>query len=394
MKGLLSRVSLLGRIGLPLSADVAMAVALTTFALLDLWVLELSDELSADRLAATPFAIVVPAALAWRRRWPVVAACGAAGAVAIQGLLVAPTTSVAQIPTLLVLAFSLGAHESVGRAALGLFACVAAILSIAIGAADSAGGIVSIPFFLGVPWLAGLAVRAARGYAVRLERLTEQLERERERSSRDAIAQERARIARELHDVVAHGVGVMGVQAAGARRIVERDPERARAALASIESTGRAALVELERMLELMRTSDDAVPSGAAPTLAELPELAERFRAAGLNLELVCEGSAPSVPPALELAAFRIVQEALTNAVKHAPGAPVRAAVRLGPGAIELEVLNGGNGGPSSPAAAGGHGLIGMRERVALFRGVLETGPQPEGGFRVHARIPVPGAST
>ncbi len=204
-----------------------MAVALALFAVADLWVLELSDDFSGRRLAATPFAILIPCALAWRRRWPLAAACAAAGGVALQGLLVAPTASVAQIPTLLVLAFSLGAHASAKAALVGLSACVAAIVSLAIGSSDSADGIVSIPFFLGVPWLAGLAVRAARAYAERLERLTEQLERERERSSRLAVAEERARIARDLHDVVAHGVGVMAIQAAGARRIIEHDAVRA-----------------------------------------------------------------------------------------------------------------------------------------------------------------------
>jgi signal transduction histidine kinase len=236
LNGLLSSV---GRSGLSRGVDVVVAVVLAVFAVADLWVLELTDDLSGHRLAATPFAILVPAGLAWRRRAPVAAAVFAAVGLALQGLLVAPTTSVAQIPTLLVLAFSLGAHTSPGRALIGLSAAVAAIVSLAIGSSDSAGGIVSIPFFLGVPWLAGVAVRAARGYAERLERLTEQLERERERSSRLAVAEERARIARELHDVVAHGVGVMAIQAAGARRIVERDPVRAGGALASIESTGR-----------------------------------------------------------------------------------------------------------------------------------------------------------
>lgn len=368
--------------------DVALAAALAALALVDLWALQL-DELSAHRLVATPFAILVPLALGWRRRRPVAAVGGAAAGVTLQGVLVEPTTSLAQVATLLVLAFSLGAHETWPRALLGLSASVVAIVSIGVGASESVGAILSVPIFLVVPFLAGVAVRAARGYAQRLERLTEQLELERERSSRLAVAEERARIARELHDVVAHGVGVMAVQAAGARRIVEGDPARAREALIAIESTGRSALVELERMLQLMRTPEDEASTDTAPRLADLPALAARLRAAGLDLELICEGSAPPAPPALELAVFRILQEALTNAVKHAPGAPVRAALRFEARAIELEVVDNGNGHPAL-AAAGGHGLVGMRERVSLFGGVFEAGAGSEGGFRVYARIPVP----
>lgn len=391
MKVALQPIGSVGREGLPARGDVALAAALAALALADLWALEL-DELKAHRLAATPFAILVPLTLGWRRRRTAEAAGVAAAGVALQGLIVEPTTSLAQTATVLLLAFSLGAHETPRRALAGLAASMVAVVSIAIGASESAGAILSIPVFLAVPYLAGVAVRAARRYAERLERLTEQLERERERSSRLAVAEERARIARELHDVVSHGVGVMSVQAAGARRIVNSDPMRAREALSAIESTGRSALVDLERMLQLMRSPDVAVSTtDSTPRLADLPALAARLRAAGLDVELVCHGSAPPAPPALELAVYRVLQEGLTNAVKHAPGASVRAVIRFEPGAIELEVVDRGNVG--APPAAGGHGLVGMRERVSLFRGEFEAGPQPEGGFRVYARIPVPEAS-
>ena len=392
-----TRISLAGREGLPRRADVVMAGALSVLALLDLWVIGLSDGFDGEELSAAPFAILVPATLAWRRRRPVAAAYVAAAGLALQGVLVVSTTSVAEIATMLVLAFSLGAHASTRGALAGLAALVAAIVTVAIGSSDagsdSAGGLASIPFFAGIPCLAGMAVRAARGYAGRLERLSEQLERERERSSRLAVAEERAVIARELHDVVSSGVGVMTVQAAGAGRIVERDPRRARDALAAIESAGRSALVELERMLAVMRTTQEDAPT-ETPGLGDLASLASRLAAGGLDLEFTSEGAIPAAAPALELAVYRIVQEALTNAMKHAGGARVRATVRYEPRSIEVEVVDDGDGHGVAAATAGGHGLIGMRERVALFRGEFDAGPGGERGFRVHARLPVPEMTT
>ncbi|HEV3463585.1 MAG TPA: histidine kinase, partial [Actinomycetota bacterium] len=248
---------------------------------------------------------------------------------------------------------------------------------------------------------------------------TVELEREREERAKLAVAEERARIARELHDVVAHSVSVMVVQAGAARRTLATSPGQATTALGQIESTGRQALVEMRRLLGLLRDGDGDGEDGEVaaaltpqPSLAHLESLAAAAREAGLPVEIVVEGEPRPLPAGVDLSAYRIVQEALTNSLKHT--GPARASVRLcyGREALEVQVLDDGPGpgaapgggglavvtlGPEGvlpvsgarPTTGGGHGLIGMRERVALFGGTLEAGPRPGGGYRVAARLPL-----
>lgn len=390
-----------GRRGLPGPADSVLAGVVTSFAVLDVAVLRLTPEFSARPLAALPFAVLIPGCLAARRRRPVLGALVAAALTAVQAVAVAPTNSLAQVVTLLVLAYSLGAHASVRAGLIGLSACLAAVFLLAVRSSDSVGGELSIVPFMAVPFLAGGAVRSARGYGQRLERLTAQLEAERERGARLAVAEERAAIARELHDVVSHGVGVMALQAGGARRIIDQDPSRARDALAAIESSGRAALVELQRMVTVLRAPGDETGQGASdaaggaarsagtPSLDELPGLVERLRSGGVDVRMHSTGVQPPLPPVFDLAVFRILQEAMTNATRHAPGATVLLELRWAVGAVTLVVRNTAAAcAPHSPS--GGHGLIGMRERVRLFGGDLDTGPSPDGGFRVQAFLPLP----
>ena len=204
------------------------------------------------------------------------------------------------------------------------------------------------------------------------------------------MAQERARIARELHDVVAHHVSVMVVQAAGARRVIEKDPALARDALEAVEQAGRTALDEMRRMLEVLRADEAGV--GPQPGLADLDRLVAQVRETGLPVELTFEGMDRPLPAGMDLAAYRIVQEALTNAVKHAGKATARVTVRHESEALDIEVTDDGRGAAApllAGAVEGGHGLIGMRERVALYSGELETGPVFPGGYRVHARFPL-----
>jgi signal transduction histidine kinase len=247
---------------------------------------------------------------------------------------------------------------------------------------------VGVPFlFFAAAWAAGREVGHQRLRAAELASRTALLEHAREREAQLAVAEERARIARELHDVVAHGVGVMGVQAAAARRTLEPRQDSQREALLTVERIGREALAELQRMLGVLRSTGQAIERAPYPSLARLPELVGELRRASLAVELTVEGEVCALAPGLELSAYRIVQEALTNTRKYAPGATARVTVRYKPASLELAVSDDGPG----PAAGGsdGHGLVGMRERASLHGGELRAGPGPDGGFLVEARLPL-----
>jgi signal transduction histidine kinase len=237
-----------------------------------------------------------------------------------------------------------------------------------------------------VAWLVGAYLRELRERAARAES-------EREERAEAAVTSERARIARELHDIVAHNVSVMVVQAEAADEMLDRDKaDRARAPIRKIEETGRAALSDMRRLLGVMREADAGSAFAPQPGIANLELLLAKMRESGLPVELEVSGKSVPLPPGIDLSAFRIVQEALTNALKYAGPARARVLVRFAPDALELEVADDGSGGATHDAN-GGHGLVGMRERVALFGGELEAGPRPEGGYLVRARLPL-GAET
>jgi len=216
---------------------------------------------------------------------------------------------------------------------------------------------------------------------------TERSFRQLSRRLLDLQDEERRRIARELHDVIAHTVSVMTVQAGAARLLLDDDPARAIGPLRSIEETGRQALTEIHHLLGV--TSDDAadVPFGPRPGIANLDALLEHARRAGLPVELAVEGEPHTLAPGLDLTAYRVVQEALTNSLKHAGPATAKVGVRYGSHTLDLEIVDRGPG-RARPEGTG-HGLIGMRERIALYGGKLETGPRNEGGFAVRARLPL-----
>ena len=206
-----------------------------------------------------------------------------------------------------------------------------------------------------------------------------------------AIDQERSRIARELHDVVAHHVSAIAVQAGAAEEIAERNPRRARETLQFIQHTSRQALAEMRAMLNVLRSDDElGTEREPQPSLSQVERLVGQSRAAGLPVTLQVEGTMQSLPEALDVSAYRIVQEALTNSLKHAGPAHAHVLVRYGADALELEVSDDGHGPTAGQNGAGeGRGLIGMRERVALFDGELVTGAAPGAGFRVQARFPI-----
>ncbi|MEV8516580.1 sensor histidine kinase [Dactylosporangium sp. NPDC051484] len=235
----------------------------------------------------------------------------------------------------------------------------------------------------------GRTVATRRAYIAALEDRARTAETSQRAQTEKAVAEERRRIARELHDVVAHHVSVMGVLATGSRRMLARDPAAADEALATIEETGRTALREMRRLLSVLRT--EAEPAGELapqPGLAGIEGLVEQIREAGLPAVLRVDGEPGPLDPGVSLTLYRIVQEALTNALKHAGAAKVEVRLTFRTTDVTVEICDTGRG-PQLGTAAVGHGLLGMRERVMLYGGTLRTGPRPGGGYRVHARIPI-----
>jgi signal transduction histidine kinase len=253
--------------------------------------------------------------------------------------------------------------------------------------------VVGNALFIGAAWLLGHFVGVRRLYVLQLEERTAELERAREELARRAVVEERLRLARELHDVVAHAMSVIAVQSGVGAHVANTQPKEAAKALVAIEATSRAALEELRRLLGVLRQADE--PQGdlaPVPGLANLDVLLTEVSKAGLAVKLQVHGTQPQLPAGVDLSAYRIVQEALTNVVKHAGPARAQVVVGYGDQEVTVEVTDDGRGAVTSVSdgrVGTGHGLIGMRERVQAFGGDLEAGPRPGGGFRVAARLPL-----
>lgn len=252
----------------------------------------------------------------------------------------------------------------------------------------TAGEVAFIPVLFGIGWLAGFALRERAAEADAAEVRAALAERERDQASRLAVAEERARIARELHDVVAHAVSVMVLQIGAVRHKLPDEDAEDRDALQGVEEAGRTALAEMRRLLGAMRRDDDGVQLGPQPGLDDLAPLLEEVGRAGLPVELHVEGDRYPLPRAVDLSAYRIVQEGLTNALKHAHASRADVTVRYRAGEVELEVRDDGRG-PAAASDGLGHGLVGMRERVAIYGGEMTAGPANGRGFVLSTRLPV-----
>ena len=344
----------------------------------------------ADRIGAASVAVAVAIALAYRRRFPLVLAAVTVASVLARPVLPAAGDGTAYGIAIIIAIYTCAAHLE-GRALRvgGVLASAVAIYLLISEGADFAG-VVFFALLFGVPWIVGRMMRVSRQRQALLEEQAVMLERQRDEQARIAVADERQRIARELHDVVAHAISVVVLQSRGGRRLIDTEPDAARAAFDAIESTSSQALGEMRRLLGLLRSGDDdtLLPQ---PTLARLEDLIADLRASGLPVELSIEGDPGVLPPGVDVSAYRIVQEALTNALKHA--GPTRAHVRVeyADDSVLVEVTDDGAGvgesNGSSPHGAG-HGLVGMRERVAIVGGELKAGPRPTGGYAVSARLP------
>ncbi|MFD0398685.1 sensor histidine kinase [Kitasatospora sp. NPDC059811] len=361
-------------------------------------------------------AVLLPALMVFRRRFPDVTVAAATGLGL--GQVAADVLPAASSLAYLVFAYTGAAFGQKWTSRLALVAGLAAgplvfwqlhpLKTVANGAGDyhtrpySFGEAALITLLMSTPfilcWAWGRLTRVRRAYLTELEDRAARLERERDAQSKVAVAAERARIARELHDVVAHNVSVMIVQADGAAYVLDNSPQQAKEALGTIASTGRQALVEMRRLLGVLRTADTAEEYVPQPGVEELPELLEQVRTAGLQVDYATSGHPRELPRGVELTVYRIVQEALTNVRKHGgPDVHARVAVDFGERELAVLVEDDGRGSTDEQLAVGGadglgHGLIGMRERVGMVSGSLDVGPRPGGGFRIRAILPLKAA--
>ncbi|MGH2947023.1 MAG: sensor histidine kinase [Solirubrobacteraceae bacterium] len=374
------------------TADPLLALVLLGLGVYEIWIE--SGQVAGPRAGNTAFLVLVTVPLAWRRRYPLaVLALVTPGAIAwVSAWYFERQPPFVPFVALLLCGFAVAAATT-GRGATagaGLLAAfvVTDLAAVVLGGRPEETGAAWI--LLALTWALGRVVHRQRSLAAALAERAAQLEREREEKARLAVALERARIARELHDVVTHNVSVMVVQAGVERRLLGEKQTSTREVLRAVEQTGRETLVELRRLLGVLRKGDERLTLAPQPSLGRLDELIEHIGDAGLPVELRIEGERRQLPAGVELSAFRIVHEALTNALRHAGAARAEVVVRYGSDALEIEVADDGRG-PAN-GADGGHGLVGMRERAALHGGVLEAGARSGGGYAVRARLPVTGS--
>jgi signal transduction histidine kinase len=377
--------------------DWVVAIGFTVAIEYEVWVTRPAGlTVTGGRGLLTVLVALVTLPLAYRRSRPLAALFTVVAAILLAAFLTHHGNGMplSAFLALVLVFYSVGAYCEDRRGLLGGGAALAALLSYDLahgGLGQAHGSRPGAALIFAGAWLVGREVRRRRDELILLRERATLLEREREDRARAAVSEERARIARELHDVVAHSVSVMVVQAQAGPRLLG-EPELERGAFRSIEASGREALVELRRLLGVLRTGDEQLAIGPQPGLASLGSLVEQVREAGLPVELRIEGERP-VPLAagIDLSAYRIVQEALTNTLKHAGPAEAEITVRYGASALEVEIADTG-AGASSNGNGSGHGLIGMRERVGLYGGELETGTRNNGGYLVRARLPWTGA--
>lgn len=368
--------------------DTVPAVALCMLGMAEVLVGDLRGEVRTQHLAGTALATLV---LVLRRRHPLPVAVAVTVAVVAISLGGQPPDEVASLIAVVLAAFATGAYARLRTAAsAAVLQSAGMLVAILLDPSDSVVNVVpSMVLFIAVPTAIGVAYRRRHLDGLALAERARHAEDTREERARAAVAAERRRIARELHDLVSHTVSVIAVQAEAGHQLVDRQPDTARAAFDAIADASRSALVELARLLQLLRDDDETAPAPAElapqPGLAQLDALVGRFRAAGLAVRLEIEGEPRPVEKGVELSACLLVQESLTNALKHSAGGEVVARLRYTADALDVEVYDGGE--PRAGTSGTGRGLIGMWERVALCGGSLQL--DVSAGFRVRARLPM-----
>ena len=373
------------RRALTVDVNVAAAVALLVLGVVE--ALTTAPNAPSWQQAALTFAWTVP--LVWRRRYPV----PILALIVVLGPVLGEINGVGGVNSY-VLAAVIAAY-TVGREldAPASWWGPALILGINYSFYVAVGGLISDFVFIALiyvgPWAVGQAIRARDLRVDELAQTADQLRREQEDVARE-LAKERAQIARELHDIVAHSISVVAIQTQAVRRRLGPEHAREIEDLRALEETARGAMGELRRMLGVLRADDGAAALEPQPGLAQLPRLFDEARAAGTRVvERVDSGPGP-LPAGLDLTVYRVIQEALTNVRKHAPGSLASVSITYGARELKVQVDDDGPVGPAGGASSGGHGLIGMRERVALYGGTMSAGPRPDGGFSVTVTLPLP----
>jgi signal transduction histidine kinase len=371
-------------------ADTALAALVAA-----LFVVQIATEehFAGKRAAALAAALLFSITVAWRRRQPLVPLVTGAALIEFSNLAVPPLGNTGTFFLAYVLVIYAAGRYLTGRALLaaGLVLVVAfPLAAIEPGQSFSVsdGAFIAVAFV--GPFVAGLVIRRRLESESVLHTRAFELERERDVKAREAVALERVRIARELHDVVAHAISVIVLQARGGRRMLPEPATETRAALDAIESAGEQALTEMRRLLGMLRHDDDELALAPQPSLSRIDDLVRSLRGAGLPIELRIEGEPAALPPGVDVSAFRIIQEALTNALKHAGPARASVTLRYSPVDVELEIIDDGAG--DGNGGGSGHGLAGIRERVAVYGGEVQSGQLPEGGYAVRARLPLESA--
>src|SRR3954451_6911271 len=378
-------------------ADALLALGLSAALLLEL---SLGSNVDGPFWSNYICGLIVTGAVVWRRPWPVWALAAQLIALLVSAAANGDLTEnpISPFLAVIVVMYGVGSYAPVGWSRFGVAIGVVGVVLIDL-VGDSSGDVGSyvgtILLAILLPWAAGRAAKEWAQRALELERVNAALKAEQEQRSLLAVADERSRIARELHDVVAHSISVMVVQAEGAKRMMDRDPRRAKSALEQIEGTGRAALVEMRRLLGVLRKDGEGAVRTPQPGTQTLDMLVNRAQEAGLDVRVAIEGHKKTLPAGVYVSVFRIIQEALTNSMKHA--GPTRADVLLkySEEAVEVEVVDAGRANGHMPPSVEPdnpqHGLLGMKERVSLYGGEIVTGPCEDGrnGYRVWARIPL-----
>ena len=372
--------------------DVGVAVLLVAMTAVACWVSPnpVGTPIAGPAWLLAVFPVLFAGPLAWRRSAPLVAVVVPLAALTAQSLLTGNSPEGLEVILVVgVAVYSVAAHAARRTAVVGLVAALSAYAVYAWTNHDirtgQTGELWAGSFFLVAmvaAWLSGVFVRVRRE-----ERHRQDEAADLERRTEQAAASERARLARELHDVISHTLSVVVLQAAGARAAGNATP----ATLEKIENSGRESLTEMRRLLDVLRHDGADGALAPQPGPADLPVLAAQLTEAGLPVRLTLDGDVGDLPPSLGLSVYRIVQESLTNVLKHAGQADAEVTVRADADAVVVDVVDNGAGG--TDLREGGHGLVGMRERVTLFRGELTAGARPTGGFAVHARLPREGRS-
>ena len=363
--------------------DVALGLAMAVFAAIDVWG---ANEWNGPNSVNGPVVTGFSLALVLRRRYPTATLIAVLGSIAALGVVYDSSQAWAAVFPLVIATYSSAAHGPSPWLTIAVLAMLIPVRDLNDPYIATFGDALWTSSLSTLSLLAGLEGRMLARRSDRLDERAETLERDEELIAAAAADEERRRIARELHDIVAHGLGVMVLQAGAAEQVLDRDTAAARQALASVRSTGHDAISQMETLLGLVRSGAERSLE-PQPTLAQLPELIDRMRDAGLQVSYDTEGDLATVAPALQLSAYRVAQEGMTNALKHAGDAAVRLAVRHRKGSLEVEVTDNGNGATRGRGSR--RGLAGIAERVQVFGGTLSAGPGPADGWRLLATFPV-----